>query len=116
MLVAHRLKVCSLECTARAAQAEGMEKAVAAASAAVARGQEADFEAQLRTKAGERLWSQVQLRHVQQNGSTAADNLVRAARVLAMRPCSGAPVGYRALWWVSCQCPLLGNISGRVVE
>ena len=52
---------------------------MAAALAAVARGQEADFEAQLRTKAGERLWAQVQLRPTRQEGSTAADNLVRAA-------------------------------------
>ena len=59
-----------------------MEKAVASAAAAVAGGREADFEAQLRTKAGERLWAQVQLRPVCQNGSTAADNLVRAMRGL----------------------------------
>ncbi|KAK9834967.1 hypothetical protein WJX81_000233 [Elliptochloris bilobata] len=57
-------------------EAEGMAGAVAEASAAVAAGQEAEFEAQLRTKAGEWLWAQVQLRPVRQEGSTAADNVV----------------------------------------
>ena len=41
-------------------------------------GREADYEAHLKTKSGERLWAQVQLRPVRQDGSSApADNLVR---------------------------------------
>lgn len=58
-------------------QVEDCEGAVAAAAEAVAGGLEADFEAQLRTKAGERLWVQVQLRPVRGGGSAAAENLVR---------------------------------------
>jgi hypothetical protein len=74
-------------------QVEGRDGAVAAAAEAVADGREADFEAQLATKAGERLWVQVQLRPVRHGGSASAENLVRP-----MRP-----------WWAR----VFGGASGR---
>ena len=75
------------------AQAEGAEcVAAATAAAAVLEGREAEFEAHLRTKSGDRLWAQVQLRPVRQDGSfNPADNLVRgvAAVGASWAPCWG---------------------------
>ena len=82
--------------TQHVAQAEGAEcAAAAAAAAAVMEGRAAEFEAHLRIKSGERLWAQVQLRPVRQDGSSApADNLVRG--VAAVGSLLGPLLGWPA--------------------